>query len=108
MMQAGKLRHRLTIQEKPDPVPQDSYGEEDFTWQEFDVVWGAVEPLRGREFIERKMDGADVTTRIRIRHQDGIKPEMRVVWGSHTYDILSVIEVESRQREIHLMCRELV
>lgn len=103
-MQAGQLRHRVTIQE-PDPT-QDEYGEAAPTWVDVATLWAAVEPLRGREFLEAQRLGAEVTTRIRIRHRDGIVAEMRVSWGDHTYDIEAVIHVEERQREIHLMCRE--
>lgn len=105
-MQAGKLRHRVTIQEKD--VTQNDYGEEVITWDDVATVWGAVEPLQGREFLEAQRLGAEVNTRIRIRHRDGIVPEMRVSWGDHAYDIEAVIAIEERQREIHLMCRELV
>lgn len=105
-MKAGTLRHRVVIQEK-DPT-QDEYGEEVPTWSDVDTVWAAVEPLAGREFLETQRVGAEVTTRIRIRYRDGIVPKMRVVWGDHVYDIKAVIHVEERQREIHLMCKELV
>jgi SPP1 family predicted phage head-tail adaptor len=105
-VRAGTLRHRVTIQEKN--VTQNDYGEEVITWDEMDVLWAAVEPLSGREFLEAQRAGAEVTTRIRIRHQDGIVPEMRVVWGDHVYDIEAVIAIEERQREIHLMCREIL
>lgn len=107
-MKAGPLRHRITIQQKQTPVTQNDYGEEVITWSEVDTVWAAVEPLSGREFLEAQRAGAEVTTRIRIRHRDGILPEMRVVWDSHIYDIENVIPIEERQREIHLMCKELV
>lgn len=105
-MRAGQLRQRVTIQEK-DPT-QDEYGEPAPTWSDVATVWAAVEPLRGGEFLEARRLGAEVTTRIRIRYRDGITPEMRVVGGDHTYDIEAVIHVEERQREIQLMCRELL
>jgi SPP1 family predicted phage head-tail adaptor len=105
-VRAGQLRHRVTIQE-PDPT-QDEYGEAVPTWSDMATVWAAVEPLQGREFLEAQRVGAEVTTRIRIRYRDGIVAEMRVSWGDHTYDIEAVIHVEERQREIHLMCREVV
>lgn len=105
-MRAGTLRQRVTIQEKN--VTQNEYGEEVITWDDVNTVWAAVEPLQGREFLEAQRAGAEVTTRIRIRHRDGIEPEMRVSWGDHAYDIEAVIAIEERQREIHLMCRELV
>ena len=105
-MRAGDLRHRVTIQEKQ--VTKNSYGEEVITWQDVATVWAAVEPLRGREFLEAQRAGAEVTTRIRIRHRDGIRPEMRVVRGSQIYDIEAVINVGGRGRELHLMCKELL
>ena len=100
------MRQRITIQSKT--VERDTFGDEVITWVEFDVVWAAVEPLTGREFLDAKMVTAEVTTRIRIRHQDGISPEMQVVFGSKTYDILAVIHVQEREREDHLMCQEII
>lgn len=105
-MQAGKLRHRITFQSKT--ATQDSFGEETITWGTFATVWGAVEPMTGREFLEGKGLEAEVTTRIRIRYKSGILPEMRAVYGSHTYDVVSVIHLEERQREMHVMCREIL
>jgi SPP1 family predicted phage head-tail adaptor len=106
-MRAGKLRHRVTIQEDQGTT-QDSLGQEIEDWQDVATVWAAVEPLQGREFLEAKQLQAEVTTRIRIRYRSGIEPEMRVVWGSHTYDVVSVVELESRRQEIELMCREVL
>lgn len=105
-MRAGRLRHRITIQDKT--VVQNSFGEEDITWTEFATVWASVEPLRGREFLDGRMVTAEVTTRIRIRHLDGVRPEMRVVHGSTNYDVLAVIHLEERNREDQLMCQEIV
>ena len=103
-MKAGKLRHRVTIKQKS--VSRDSYGAEDITWQVVATVWAAVEPLQGREFIDGKQLQAERTTRIRIRYRSGVAPEMRVVFGSHVYDVQSVIEPETRNRELVLMCKE--
>ena len=106
-MEAGKLRHRVTIQEKPT-VTRDGFGGEVPGWTEVDTVWAAVEPLGGREFLEGRSLEAIVDTRIRIRYRTGLVPSMRVVWGSHTYGIQAVIEPKSAHREIHLMCAEIV
>ena len=105
-MEAGRLRHRVTIQSKT--VVQDAYGEETITWGTFATVWANVEPLRGREFLEARQVMAEVSTRITMRYYAGVKPEMRAVFGSITYDILAVIHVESREREMQLMCQEIV
>lgn len=105
-MRAGRLRHRVAIQQKS--VTRDSYGGETITWPGVITVWASVEPLRGDEFIEAQRAGARVDTRIVMRYQSGIVPEMRATEGSHTWDILSVINVEERDRELQLMCREVL
>jgi SPP1 family predicted phage head-tail adaptor len=105
-MRAGRLRHRVTIQQRAGT--QDSYGQEDDDWNDVDTVWAAVEPLRGREFLEARREGAEVTTRIVTRYRSGITPAMRVSYDSRTFDIVSVINVDERDSELQLMCRELV
>lgn len=105
-MRAGELRHRVTIQQPVES--RNSFGEVTVTWQDVATVWAAIEPLRGREFWEARQTVAEMDVRIRIRYRSGITPKMRVVWGSKVYDIESVIDVESRRKELHLMCREMV
>jgi SPP1 family predicted phage head-tail adaptor len=96
----------VTIEEKS--VVRDAIGGETITWSEYDVVWGSVEPLRGREFAEAERAGAEVTTRIVIRFRSGVVPEMRATEGGNTYDVLSVVNVEKRDREMELLCREVL
>ena len=105
-MRAGRLRQRVTIQQRAGT--QDSYGQLDDDWDDVATVWGAVEPLRGREFLEARREGADVTTRIVIRHRPGVTPAMRVSYDSRVFDIQTVINTDERDRELVLMCRELV
>lgn len=105
-MRAGQLRHRVTLQSKS--VVQNTFGEETITWTDTATIWAAVEPLRGREFLEARQDQAEVSTRIRMRYRSGVAPEMRAVFGSHTYNIQAVIHLEERQRELHLMCSEVL
>lgn len=107
MIRAGELRHRVTIQQN-NSTSRDAVGAEVPNWQDVATVWAAVEPLRGREYLESQQVNAEVDTRIRIRHYPGITPDMRVIWGSRIYEIEAVINVDERDREIHLMCRERV
>ena len=103
-MEAGALRNRITIQEKS--VTRDSYGAETITWATHATAWASVEPLSGREFLESRQIQAEGMTRITLRYQAGIVPEMRVLFGTRTFNIQSVIHVEERGREIQLMCTE--
>lgn len=105
-MRAGELRHRVTIQQKS--VTRDSFGAETVSWTDVAVVWAAIEPLQGREFFSAQQVNAEVTTRIRIRYRSGITPAMRVLFGSRAFDIQGIINIEERNRELHLMCKEVV
>jgi SPP1 family predicted phage head-tail adaptor len=80
-------------------------------WSLVATVWGSVEPLRGREFMDARTQANHLDTRIRLRHRPGIVPEMRVLWTDdnetqHTYNVESAIRPLERKRELHLMCSE--
>ena len=107
-MRAGTLRDRVAIQATTET--RDGAGGIINTWATTTTVWAAVEPLRGREFIEARATQAQVDTRIRIRYDSSLTltPKMRVTWGTHTYDIQAVIELASQRREWHLMCIEIL
>lgn len=103
-MEAGELRHRITIQEKS--VTRDDFGGEVITWVTHCEAWAAIEPLQGREFIEARLAQAEVTDRIRMRYQAGIRPEMRVLFGTRVYEIQTVLTTREIHHEIQMMCKE--
>lgn len=103
-MRAGDLRHRVTIQAPAEG--RDSMGAVTSTWGDVATVWAAVEPLSGREYLAAGQMQHQVTTRIRMRYRDGITTKMRVKHGESYYDIQGVINIDGRNRELHLMCVE--
>jgi SPP1 family predicted phage head-tail adaptor len=103
---AGLYRHRITIRSKS--VTRNAYGEEIVTPTTFGTYWASVEPIRGREFTEMQQAQAEVTTRIRMRYHDGITPEMDVLFDNDEYQIVAVIPVKERGRELELMCSKRV
>ncbi|SCY25308.1 phage head closure protein [Alkaliphilus peptidifermentans] len=103
-MKIGKLRHRITIQEYQ--ATRDSFGAEVKEWVDIKTVWASIEPLSGREYFSAKQINAEVTTKIRTRYLKGIHPKMRVLFNDRIFEILSVINVEEKKRELELMCKE--
>lgn len=103
-MRAGKLRHKVRI-EKPLATLDSSRQPVD-AWVKVVDVWAAVEPLSGRELIVAQQQQPDVTHRVRMRHRDDVTAKMRVQHDSRNLFIESVMNVEERDRELHLMCRE--
>lgn len=104
-MRAGELNQRVTIQSKASG--QDSYGMPNGSWSTLATVWARVQPLLGREFMEGRQLEAEVSTRVRIRYRTDVTPQMRLVHGAVTYDIVSVMNPNSDGRETVLMCREI-
>lgn len=103
-MNIGKLRHRVTIQERT--VEKDDVGQAIETWDTFDTVWASVEPLRGREYFAAAQANAQVTHKVTIRYLDGVLPTMRVLFGSRVLTIDAILNTEERNREMVLMCEE--
>lgn len=105
-MRAGQLHERVDIQYKT--VTQNDYGEEVIVWATLAAsVPADIYPLRGEELLIARQAEAFADVRIRIRYLETVQPTMRVVWGSHIYQIVAPpIHVGMRRRETQLMCRE--
>jgi SPP1 family predicted phage head-tail adaptor len=107
-MRAGQLRHRLDLQTK---VPtRGSFGEEILTWKTQVTVWGSVESLSGREYLQAQANQlqSEVTHQIRLRYYKGLRPDWRIKFGSRIFDILSGLNPDERNKELLLMAREFV
>ena len=106
-MRAGDLRHRVTIQKRAAPQTQNSAGEITTTWSPVATVWAAVEPQSGTEGLEQDARVAQVSHLVRIRRRTDVTPAMRAVEGSHTYEILAVLDA-NKPEQMRLQCREVV
>ena len=103
-MRAGRLRHRLALQSKTST--RDSYGAAVIGWTLVDTVWGAIEPLSGREYFSHEQVQAEAKVRIVIRYRSGVDTTWRVSHGGKFYDVLDVLNENTRNRMLTLMCRE--
>lgn len=106
-MYIGALRHRVTIQVLDPEAGEDEYGDPIPKWVTVYSPWAAIEPLRGRELFTAQQAASEVTSRIRIRHRDGITTDMQVVHRSNTYKILYIINPETKDKELHLLVKEI-
>lgn len=110
-MKAGDLRHRVTIQQNTPTA--NAFGERVDSWVSFATVWAAVEPISSdsggggneRWLQQVAAEVAEATTRIRLRYQPGITTAMRATHRGNIYDFEAVINRETRDREIWLLCK---
>lgn len=104
-MKAGRLNQRVAIEKLHEG--RDKFGQPIHEWLPVIVVWAAVEPLQGREFIAAMTTQAEVTARIRMRYHPAIEAHMRAKHGDDVYSIEAVIHVRTGRRELQLMCKKL-
>jgi SPP1 family predicted phage head-tail adaptor len=105
-MKARDLRHRVTLQRLV--LTQGASGDLAQTWEDVTTVWGAVEPLSGREYWQAQQVAAETSIRVRLRYLAGVEQKMRVLYGTRVLEILSIVDLDERHRELQLMCRELL
>lgn len=100
-------RHKVAIQYLVAGSPaQKPSGERDEVWTDYlSDVSASIEPLRGRELYVAQEHHAEVDTRINIRYRAGIDSTMRVIHESRTYNILAVLDWQTRHVELELMCK---
>lgn len=105
-MRTGTLRRRITIQQSVDT--QNTFGEPVPAWATVSTVWAYVEPIAGKEYISSKQIVGMVDTKFVIRYRIGltVRPKMKVIYNGEDYDIESVLNVRSANKELHLMCRK--
>lgn len=89
-MRAGKLRHRVTIQQ-PGQTQDPATGEPTTDWQDVATVWASVEPLSAREFIAAQAGQSEISARIKIRYREGIDATMRILHRGKAYNIEGVL-----------------
>lgn len=76
------------------------------TWSSLDRAWAEVKPLSGTELYKARQATAEVTHQITMRWRAGITPALRIFFNSRYFEILSAINVEERNRELQLLCKE--
>ncbi len=104
-MRAGQLDKYVTLQIRS--ITRGTSGGSVETWNTLANVWASIEPLEGRELLTAQQLTSELTTRIRIRYLEGISTVERVLYGRRVFEILSIINTETSNRELILNCREL-
>lgn len=90
MISAGRLRHRVLIQnavESQDPAS----GAPITAWVDLATVFAEVVPSSVREFVAAQAIDSEVTTRITIRHRAGVTAKSRIIHRGQIYNVHGVL-----------------
>lgn len=101
----GKYNKRITIQ---SPTGTNNSFTDNESWAGFATVWAAIFPLQGKAYFEANRENTEVTARLDIRYLAGVVRNMRILYKEHIYEIIDAINVNEANREMQLMCREVL
>lgn len=108
-MRAGKLRHRVTIQQLA--LTRDAFGDAVEGWATVATVPAEVRMPSGAErFVgQADQERATVTHRIRMRYRGDLRPgSHRLIYDRRILDLEMAEDPDGRGRELVAICRELV
>ncbi len=75
-------------------------------WTTSSTVWGSVQPMSGEELVNAQQVHALTTHKIKIRYISTLTTEMRLLFRSRIFEIVSMMDVLERQTELELLCKE--
>ena len=96
-MRAGQLRQRVTIRQ-PDNEALDGYAADEYS--DLATVWGSIEPMGGREFLEARAQLNAQPYRYRLRFYPGVTERHRLQVNGDEYKIESLENPSLRNVEL--------
>lgn len=100
---AGTLRHLVTIEQNAQ-TQNPATGEIVTGWNTYATTYAGIYPMSGREYMAAQQVQGQQIVQIMVRFIPGVTPDMRVNWNGTYYNIQAVLDVESRERVLNLMC----
>jgi SPP1 family predicted phage head-tail adaptor len=106
-----KFIHNVTFQNRGTTL--DAYNQKSSDWTDVKTLkYCDVSDLQGRELANAQAIHAEVTVSITTRGYSGwrdeITPDMRAVSDGRKFDIKAVVNPDGRDREIHILAKEIV
>ncbi|MDP5211067.1 phage head closure protein [Microbulbifer sp. 2205BS26-8] len=101
----GALRHRVILQTRT--LDSRATGAKVENWNNLATVWAEVKPHAARELTAADSRYQETSHQITIRYRAGITSKMRVLFGSRTLQVETVINAMEQNRWLHLLCKEI-
>jgi SPP1 family predicted phage head-tail adaptor len=100
----GALRHRMML-ERPARLA-DGGGGAVVTWTPVSELWASIKPASGTESVVADQVAGRVSHEIHVRYRADVSPAMRFSLGTRTFEIIAVMDVGERRRQLRCLCRE--
>lgn len=100
-----RLRHRLYVQTVT--TTSDGEGGHSQSWADDRAVWASIDPIQARQRSEYESISVEATHLIRIRGEQSVSEENRIRFGTRTFEILTVENIQERGVVKVITCKEL-
>ena len=100
----GGINRSVKVQSISTSV--DAQGQPVETWTDKIECLATIEAVSGREFTQGKASQSEVTHIITIKNRDWVKPDMRVIYGTRTFQVMYMMRNEENL-DLKLQCKEL-
>ena len=104
-IEAGKLWYEISIEQRGDT--RNTYGESVASWSEYLATYADMIDLSGAELEIAQQINSNITTKIITRWDSGIRATMRVLMDGEYYNIVSVDNVDERDKIMVLLCERI-
>jgi len=98
-MQAGKLRHRVQIQENSPTF--DGTGRTD-NWATVATRWASIRPRN----VESQPADNNITHVVEMRYYSGLTSESRILYGARVLNIAAPVNYDERDEMTQILCTE--
>lgn len=105
-LDAGRLRHRVTLETPPRPEARDAYGAPVEAHAQTAETWAEVRTLSARELMVAQGLGAEASVVVTIRWRPDADRLMRVMFGGRVLNIVGVVDPDGRREQLDLTCTE--
>jgi len=103
-VKAGRLRHKVTFHQYFET--QDTTGHAIKTYTPLATRSVSIEPLSGRELEVARQVNAEITHKVEMRYLANLSPRLRFLFGSRVFEILSILNIEEKKKQLTLLCVE--
>ena len=106
-LDAGKLRHRVTIEKRVDVQDAETGGITPSWSALFTNVPAAIEPLSAREFLTADQLRSKIVARITLRYRPGMNAAQRIKHGTKIYNPEGfLVDMDSGVEYVTIPCSE--
>lgn len=98
------MRFRVEI-ENPTYTDAGS-GNRTVAWTSAGTIWADIQPLSSQERFFASQQQAQSTHKITCRYTDSITQESRLIHGTRTFHVVSVVNTDNRNRELQVSVLE--